>query len=189
MTPDSLRDVLAEALHPILEAVRAETLRAAAHALSQGLQYDGPQSVMFLQDLANRHASADWPVRIESGEPERQADALAPTVARLIADARAEAGREAYEDGYDQGHADAHADGAAEDDLCRYRNRGRAEQAAADRERVEAACAKAEVLTQEAMGHRSKHWRGIDYADGLDSGIETTTGLVRAALDSEGGTP
>jgi hypothetical protein len=90
MTPDNLRDVLAEALHPILEAVRAETLRAAAHALSQGLQYDGPQSVMFLQDLANRHASADWPVRIESGEPERQADALAPTVKRLIADARAE---------------------------------------------------------------------------------------------------
>jgi hypothetical protein len=72
-------------------------------------------------------------------------------------------------------------------ELAAEYNRGRAEQAAADRERVEAACAKAEVLTQEAMGHRSKHWRGIDYADGLDSGIETTTGLVRAALDSEGG--
>jgi hypothetical protein len=171
MTPDNLRDVLAEALHPILEAVRAETLRAAAHALSQGLQYDGPQSVMFLQDLANRHASADWPVRIESGEPERQADALAPTVARLIADARAEAGREAYEDGYDQGHADAHADGAAEDDLCRYRNRGRAEQAAADRERVEA-----EYHPADRPG-----------SEDFERGYRMAYRHFRAALDSEGG--
>lgn len=47
---------------------------------------------------------------------------------------------------------------------------------------IEAACAKAEMLTQEAMGVRSQHWRGPDYADGLDCGIETTTALVREAI-------
>lgn len=48
--------------------------------------------------------------------------------------------------------------------------------------RIEAACDKADALTQESIGRVSEHWRGRDYADGLDAGIETTTGLVRAAL-------
>lgn len=47
---------------------------------------------------------------------------------------------------------------------------------------IEAACVKSEMLTQEAMGVRSQHWRGPDYADGLDCGIETTTALVREAI-------
>ena len=49
-------------------------------------------------------------------------------------------------------------------------------------EHVEAALVKAEMLTQDVMGHRSNHWRGQDYADGLDAGIELTAALVREAL-------
>jgi len=50
------------------------------------------------------------------------------------------------------------------------------------REAVESACAKSLLLTQDAIGTRSQHWRGQDYADGLDAGIELVVALVREAL-------
>lgn len=51
---------------------------------------------------------------------------------------------------------------------------------------AEAALVKAEALTQDVMGHRSQHWRGQDYADGLDAGIELTAALVREAMHKAG---
>ncbi len=57
------------------------------------------------------------------------------------------------------------------------------------RAEVEAACVKAEMLTQDAIGVRSQHWRGPDYADGLDCGIEMTAALVREALADGGERP
>lgn len=45
----------------VASAARAEALRAAANALAQGIEYDRGQTVMFLQDLANREDSEDWP--------------------------------------------------------------------------------------------------------------------------------
>jgi hypothetical protein len=51
-------------------------------------------------------------------------------------------------------------------------------------DQIEAALVKAEALTQDVMGQRSQHWRGQDYADGLDAGIELTAALVREAIAS-----
>lgn len=45
----------------VASAARAEALRAAANALAQGMEYDRGQTVMFLQDLANREDAEDWP--------------------------------------------------------------------------------------------------------------------------------
>jgi hypothetical protein len=120
MTPDNLRDVLAEVIQPAFDEWLFRM-----HGVVSSCGHET--------------------------EAEGIADALVPTVARLIADARAEALREA---------ADAWDD--------------RSEQAAADRERIEA------VLHPERGLGVSVYGDGRRFFDEAD---------IRAALDSEGGTP
>jgi hypothetical protein len=170
MTPDNLRDVLAEVIQPAFDEWLFRM-----HGVVSSCGHET--------------------------EAEGIADALAPTVERLIADARAE-GRALGRFETTTGHKPEPRDPNYQ---AGY-SRGCADQAAADRARVEALAAKWET---EGITCRCGHYAGHDHNSRGCYAVVTYSPLVRcacpltdaqsedelaaealrAALDSEGGTP
>jgi hypothetical protein len=187
--PDNLRDVLAESQREAL----ADVLHNA------------------LCDCRNRGTG----FILREADARKAVDALAPTVARLIADARAEAlsGRFYTGDEWHEWSNDL-ASLIPEGDEARYSNPegaqesiiydclaayvAHAEQAAADRERVEAVVADLWRVSPCGCGHRADlHTMGAMDAAVCTGGlglcgcnwsfVRIAQARLRAALDSEGG--
>jgi hypothetical protein len=153
MTPDNLRDVLAED-GPECDLCGKTTCPDADLA-----EFSDPVACPYARIYENlRYDRCEYGCGRDVTKTAIRRD-IAPTVARLIADARAEA----YRANPSEGQNAAWEDGYAQ---------GRTEQAAADRERIEA------LLHPERGMGVSVYGDGRRFFDEAD---------IRAALDSEGG--